>query len=313
MDLYELKKSISNDTIYPYYIMYGPEYIVRKIYIDKIAKVKGLTISYPNSFLEIIKSINRKSLIGNDMLYVIFNDMDIIKNEKAWEALKGIRGNNKIILCFENIDERTRFYKTFSDRIIKFDTLSQEILLKYISRDYGLSKETGLKLINRCDSDYGRISKIGEKINILSVADNISKEDAYRKLLKESQIPIAADKLEFEFVDCVMSGDIEYSLKLLKIMENDYSGLGLISLLYRNFRGLLLVQSCESKSNEDISKRTGVDKWLVSRLKDYCGVYKTSRLVKSLGFLQECDTGVKTGLLTDKESIYHFLCNLLYM
>ena len=167
MDLYELKKSISSKEISPLYIMYGPEYLVRKIYIDKISKACNLPLVFPNSFSDIIKKVNMKNLIGNGKLYVIYNDSDILKNEKFWESLEDIRGENKVIFCFESLDERTKFFKHFSDKIIKFDRLSQELLIKYITRDYNLSKDYAVRLINRCDSDYGKIVKIGEKINIL--------------------------------------------------------------------------------------------------------------------------------------------------
>lgn len=312
MDLYELKKDITSNKLQSLYILYGQEHVVRRIYLDKIAKACGCPLVFPNTLGEIIRRVNTKSLIGSGKIYVIYNDSDIIKNEKSWQILEDIRGANRVILCYESLDERTKFYKHFANTVVKFDRLSPELLIKYITRDYDMSKALATKLINRCDSDYGKITKIGEKINILRSIDGVDGDTAYNVLIKEHQIPISAEKLEFEFVDTVLSGDIEYAVQLLKIMENSYSGLGLISLLYRSFRGLLLVQSCNSKSSADISKRTGVDVWEVNRLKEYVGVYKTSRLVKSLGYLEECDTGVKTGLVGDKECIYHFLCNLLY-
>ena len=56
-------------------------------------------------------------------------------------------------------------------------------------------------------------------------------------------------------------------------------------MIYNNMKSLMLVQSCNKGDN--ISQKTGLENWIINKMKDFVGVYKTSSLVKFLNYLKK--------------------------
>lgn len=81
-----------------------------------------------------------------------------------------------------------------------------------------------------------------------------------------------------------------------------------MSLLYNNFKIILLIQSCKSN---DICKTTGLKSNEVYFNKDKTGYYTIGELVRTLKIIQKTEEGIKTGKIDEENSIDYILCNIL--
>lgn len=86
------------------------------------------------------------------------------------------------------------------------------------------------------------------------------------------------------------------------------SNIKLLSLLYNNFKIILLIQSCKSS---DICKTTGLQNNQVYYNKDKTGYYSIGELVNALKIIQKTEEGIKTGKIDEQISIDYVLTNIL--
>ena len=85
--------------------------------------------------------------------------------------------------------------------------------------------------------------------------------------------------------------------------------LGIISLLYTNFRSMLLVQS--AGKGADITKRTGLTPWQVKLAKEKGVHYNIGELVRAIRIIRETEKGIKTGAIEQTMSLDYILANVL--
>ena len=81
-----------------------------------------------------------------------------------------------------------------------------------------------------------------------------------------------------------------------------------MSLLYNNFKIILLIQSCKSN---DIEKTTGLKSNEIYFNKDKIGYYSIGELVNALRIIQKTEEGIKTGKIDEEISIDYVLDNIL--
>lgn len=159
MNIQELQKQIIDKQLNNLYVFLGEEIAIQKIYINKIAQINKLEIQYVEEYKQIHNSLNVNNLFDIKKLYVILDDLDILKQENVWQDIKP--NGNIIIFKYNNLDKRNKFYKQFENNIVEFNKLSDEVLIKYIQKE--LPNGTNLtdinckKLIDICGSSYNQI------------------------------------------------------------------------------------------------------------------------------------------------------------
>lgn len=309
MNLVDLKTDIQNNKFQNVYIFYGDEHVVRDIYIDIICNRSGKQKNVVDSFASISSFIGQKSILL-PQVYVVNNDMDLLKDEKQWGTLLHNKSNtNIIILYYTSLDERTKFFKTFKDKTVKFDYLDEKILIKYITKEYDLSEDRCVRLINRCNSDYGKILNVCKKADILSKVDNDKINHSYDILVKENQVPISLQSLELDFINSILDRHLDYSMFVYNLIKDNINTLGILSALYTSFRNMLISQSCSSKNISSIIKRTGLDKYVIERsLKNHN--YTISEMVKTIKHIREYEMKLKQGVIEERNIIFYLIVDL---
>lgn len=155
MTVNTLKSQIQAKTLKKYYVFTGTEWRVQQIYLEQISKF--MPVVYNESFFDVYCKATRKSFIQKSVCYVVWDDKDLLTDEKLWSKLDQILGNNVLVHKVTAIDKRTKFYKHYKDEIIDFEPLPDGILKKYIQKEIALSDKSCQKLIDICEHDYGRI------------------------------------------------------------------------------------------------------------------------------------------------------------
>lgn len=311
MQLSELKEQLVNKTVKPLYIFTGPEIAIMNIYIDKIATVSGTQLKRVDNVSAIYSKLQNNTFTTRLSCYVIRNDKEFTTQEKVWQSLNTgvIQGKNVIILIYDNIDKRGKFYKEFANQIVEFEKLSTEVLAKYIKKEIGLPESYGTDLAEICDNDYSRILLECDKLKHLSNVLNTNIETTYRTAIQDKLIYISPKDVIFSFIDSVCRREPQNVYRLYaELMAINESPLAIISLLYNNFRAMLLVQSAGSG---DIATRTGLTPWQIKVAKEKGNNYSVPELVKALRTIREVERGIKTGTIEQNVAVDYLLVNVL--
>ena len=315
MNIQELQTQIKNNDFKSIYIFTGAEIGVMDVYIKKLTA--GKAVKRLDSIFDVYSLLQNQSILNNPVCYIIRDDKKFIENEKVQAAVKNQLGKDMAIFIFTTLDKRTKFYKRFDSEIIEFEKLAPEMLAKYIKKEIGLDEEYGIELAEMCNCDYSTIMLECDKLRQLKnfgLSDDFGSKyniiGVYGQSKKEKLIHNYAKTDIFEFIDAVCRKQINKSLKLWKsLKEMGEVAMSILSLLYNNFRALLLVQS--SKSSKGICEETGLTPFQVKLAKEKGQKYSIGSLVEALKKIRHCEKGIKTGLIDEEIAIDYLLVNIL--
>lgn len=316
MEIGKVKADIKSKTFDDFYIFAGEDIEILKLYIDKIAEAGNFVIEYVDAVSTIYQKARMKSLISRPTLYVVFDDMEFMKSEKAWDVIKKLK-DDVIIFQYSTVDKRLKFWKFFQNRAVIFEHLDTRILMHHLKNNICLSEKNLEKLIEICENDYGRclleIDKIksymhGTKIDNRDIRKESYPDSCFRRLLEDGTIYQPPKDAIFDFVSAVLDRKPKKAYELLE----DCYGVGeadmtLLSVLYDNFRNLLQVQTCTSDS---ISESTGLNGFQIKNVRPFVDRYTDDELVEILKLLREIEKGIKVGEISDELSVHYALVNI---
>ena len=217
MNIQELQKQIINKQLNNLYVFLGEEIAIQKIYINKIAEIKNLEIQYVEEYKQIHNSLNVNDLFNTKKLYVILDDLDILKQENVWKEINP--NENIIIFKYNNLDKRNKFYKQFESKIVEFNKLSDEVLVKYIQKEINLSGENCKKLIDICNSSYNQILLEVDKLKNIEGAGLNYFNDKFIYLEKQGAFHKEISDITFTFIEKVITRDIKQVYELQKQLK----------------------------------------------------------------------------------------------
>jgi hypothetical protein len=217
MNIQELQKQIIDKQLNNLYVFLGEEIAIQKIYINKIAEINKLEIQYIEEYKQIHNSLQVNDLFNTKKLYVILDDLDILKQENIWSEIKP--NGNIIIFKYNNLDKRNKFYKQFENRIVEFNKLSDEVLIKYIQKEINLSGENCKKLIDICGNNYNQILLEIDKLKNIEVAGLNYFNDKFIYLEKQGAFHKEISDITFTFIEKVITRDIKQVYKLQKQLK----------------------------------------------------------------------------------------------
>ena len=322
MQLAELKSKIQSCTVPNFLIFTGEEWAIQKIYIDQIMARQNLEKRYMDTVYDVIPKLGNRSFVGNKKyLYLVRDDNKFTSDEKKWETVKTLLGNNMLILLYSKPDKRFKFFKAHEPATVEFSALKPENLVKYIQKDIHLSQKNCLKLIEVCEGNYGRIlleiDKIKSFIPVCDTdyrdlhADRIESfpDYCFRLLLEDGTIYTPPKDAVFDLVAAIL--DRHYK-KVFELYENckgvNESSFVILVNLFNNAKAVLQVQTC---TNKDISKSTGLTGWQIMNAKSHLDSYSNEELISMLQLIHRCIHCIKTGELEEKYVIDYLLVRIL--
>lgn len=305
MNIAELKKDMKANNLAGLYIFTGEEIYIRNLYIEQIVDLGFIWKELP-TVAELFKSVGTTKLIQKPTLYVIRDDMDFIKQDSTvWDKLVAWVNNsvNKVILIYNNIDKRNKFFKTFEENTVKFEKLSETVLLKYLQKEADISKENALDLIHRCDSNFNLCLLELNKVIMFSLSNNISIDEAYRKCCADRIVlDLPKESLE-KYITAVMNKDFSLAIEI----SNDFDfteepPLKILAFLYNSFEALFAVVAYESglslKKNE-----SGANFWAVKNAEIFGMKWQIKQVRDMMDFIQFLESGIKMGMVSADAAI----------
>lgn len=305
MNIAELKKDMKANNLAGLYIFTGEEIYIRNLYIEQIVDLGFIWKELP-TVAELFKSVGTTKLIQKPTLYVIRDDMDFIKQDSTvWDKLVAWVNNsvNKVILIYNNIDKRNKFFKTFEENTVKFEKLSETVLLKYVQKEADISRENALDLIHRCDSNFNLCLLELNKVIMFSLSNNISIDEAYRKCCADRIVlDLPKESLE-KYITAVMNKDFSLAIEI----SNDFDfteepPLKILAFLYNSFEALFAVVAYESglslKKNE-----SGANFWAVKNAEIFGMNWQIKQVRDMMDFIQFLESGIKMGMVSADAAI----------
>lgn len=305
MNIAELKKDMKANNLAGLYIFTGEEIYIRNLYIEQIVDLGFIWKELP-TVAELFKSVGTTKLIQKPTLYVIRDDMDFIKQDSTvWDKLVAWVNNsvNKVILIYNNIDKRNKFFKTFEENTVKFEKLSETVLLKYVQKETDISRENALDLIHRCDSNFNLCLLELNKVIMFSLSNNISIDEAYRKCCADRIVlDLPKESLE-KYITAVMNKDFSLAIEI----SNDFDfteepPLKILAFLYNSFEALFAVVAYESglslKKNE-----SGANFWAVKNAEIFGMKWQIKQVRDMMDFIQFLESEIKMGMVSADAAI----------
>lgn len=307
MNITDVKTDIKNKAIKSYYIFAGEEIEIQRIYINKIAEVLGYEVARVDSIADVWSDIVSPLLFGEPRVYVVRDDKDLMQDETLQRQIDNNNLNGNVIInLITTIDKRTKWYKANSDKIVLFERLSTEMLVKYCKREITLNNANCERLIAICENDYSRMLLEIDKIKRFT---DKNYDEVFEQFVKDGTIAIPPQDAVFDLVDAILKRDIKNVYYLYEqCKEIGEANMVILSVLYNNAKQVLQVQGCESK---DVCKSTGLTSWQVKCAKEKCGHYSLAELTYILKFIQKVQKDIITGRLEDSIAIDYLLAVIL--
>lgn len=302
---------IIDNNLSHYYIFTGEETGVLNIYINKIISAGYLRVDY-DTVSEAVQDNFKVSFTNQPKCYIITDDIKYLQDEKNWESVhqKFEKSNNILILKYTKLDKRSKFYK--NEPITQFDKLNDDILSNHIPEGLNdLNYNERLKLIHICENNYNQILLESDKVEKYKKVNKLSSSQALDELIKLNVIHKPIGDITFDFVNAVAYGDLNRSYELLdKIKRTDESTLGILALLYNNFKNMLLVQGL-GKDKSNAENRTGLKYGVIQATLHNIGAYKISELRNALDIITSVEQGIKNGSIDDSIALDYTIIKIM--
>lgn len=313
MDVKTLKSHIVSKNVESFYIFTGSEWEVQKLYIEQISNLRG-EVRRIDSIADVWSGLQSNSLFKKTTVYIARDDKTFMTSEELQRNLARVIGDNVYILLITSVDKRTKFYKTYKDKIIDFEPLKPEILKKYVAKHINLSANNMDRFIEVCEHDYGRCLLEIDKIKQYRIGgkfDDSKKiyDYCFNELLLDGTIYQPPKEAIFDLVDAILDRKPNKSFELLdNCKTRGEATLAILSILYTNAKAVLQLQSCESKN---VSESTGLSGWQIKNASKHINKYKISELVYILKLIQKVEVGIKSGKIDEGIAMDYVLVNVI--
>ena len=318
MELVDLMKSISCNSIPHFLILYGEEQKIIDIYIQNIIQSACGKRVVVDNVSQAIKDNGKKSLDKSVKVYVATEDTAFLTKDESWENVRKSMHKNYLILRYHELDKRSAFVKKNQQNIVEFSHLSDEVLQQYIYRDLpDLSDENSSKLISYCNNDYGRILMEIDKIwqaqssRLSNFNINLDSNDCFEELDKQGLFHKEIGDITFELTDAVLGGYPELAIKKLdEAKRKGEPAMMIASILYNGFRNLLAYQGLGSNKKGAV-ERTGLSKGDIWRCSKNVGGYSIEEVKRNMLICQNIESGIKTGTVDEDIALEYLVLSCL--
>lgn len=287
MELGELKYNIENNLLDSDCLVLKLEsdnsMIIAEQYIKQIAENRKLEIKYVDSPDEAQESL----FFNNDTLFVYITD-EINKLEPK---------DNLIVVCKKTKLPEAIVIPKLVDRYVKG-------YLQAITP--GLTTDDINWIISIYNGNYRRMINDMMKVSIFppSVQSSI-----LNQLIKDGNFDEMTTNTIWDISNAVLKRNTNELNKLLKVIQYiDVSPLGLLKVLYTNFKLVLNIQTNKNSKPADLGIS---DKQYFAIKKNSCGYYSTTELINIIECLTNLEYKFKMESLSTEQIIEYMICKII--
>lgn len=313
MELVNLMKAISENSIPHYLVLFGEEQAILNIYIQHIAQnykiVRCDTVAYA------LSQAGKKSIDKSNKVYIVNEDNAYIKAEESWKSVEQTFNKSRHILLikYHSLDKRGKFYLNNKQNSVEFTHLSKDVLISYINQKLpDLSEKNACKLIEWCNHDYSRLLMEIDKIKqYSSVRTDLTVDSCFTQLDKQGLFHKDIGDITFELTNAVLGGYTDTAIqKLDEAKRKGEPAMMIASILYNGFRNLLAYQGLGSNKQGAI-ERTGMTKGELYGCTKNVGGYSITEVKRNMLKCQKVEAGIKMGTIDEEIALEYIVLSCL--
>ena len=291
MELVDLMKAISENSVPHYLILFGEEQAILDIYIQHIAQ--NYKIVYCDTVAYALSQVGKKSIDKSNKVYIVNEDNAYTKADENWKSVEQTFNKSRHILLikYHSLDKRSKFYLNNKQNSVEFTHLSEDVLISYINQKLpNLSEKNASKLVEYCSNDYGRILMEIDKIKqYSSVRTDLTIDSCFVQLDKQGLFHKEIGDITFELTNAVLGGYPETAIqKLDEAKRKGEPAMMIASILYNGFRNLLAYQGLGS-NKQGAMERTGMSKGELYGCTKNVGGYSIAEVKRNMLKCQEVE------------------------
>lgn len=306
MDIVQLKSQIKSGKLDNLYVFVGEEIGLMNFYIEKMCSEAHRV----DDVAGVWKRLTSRGLnSAKKAFYVVRDDKEFMQAEKVWSVADKMIRYGTLVLLYTNIDKRSRFCKAMEEHTVVFDRMTRHQLVNFVMKNfpYGVREEEADYLCEACNDDYTQIQNEIDKLKRvwLDMQDHFTFRAAVDRLVRA---PNYADT--FSMANHVMQYNGKKAVEQMQfLLNNGESGIGMITVLYNNFRNAVQVLTAEGSAKE-ISDKYGIHVAAVSNILNNFD-YSVDGAIKAMRILQDAESGIKTGKYDEDKAPMIALCKIL--
>ena len=287
MTLKELKTQIENKSLSSTFVIFkSNESFIPNQYIRAINDILNLDVEY----IEDLYSL------GSTKVDIFFNALSNTNSLRVHHTDNLTFNNNSLltetnlIIVTKKVDKDTE--KIYKDYIVEVDVLEHWCIKDYL---YSILEGLDTKYIDwlmlNCNYDINRLQLEAEKILIFPTNE---RNIVFNQMLEDDAFMDISSKTIFDFTDAIVKKDINRLLTIYDEIDNiDIEAIGVVTVLYQNFRKLLQVWMSKNPTTES----TGLSSKQIYAINKLPRIWSEQDLVKILQLLSSIDFKVKSGTM----------------
>ena len=309
MNIAELKSSIIKNSLPSVLVFTGEELGVMNIYLDEICSKLSYSVHKLDKVEDAVRLCSGKSIIQKNKLFIVTDDNEFLKDDKSWGKLNSLLGNNKLILKYHNHESKVGFWKYFETSTVVFEHMTTDILAKHLVKEFDISLDNALKVVENCDCDYTRCLLELDKARALSKSTKASIDDIFNECVETGVFCFDTYLDIFNFVTSLLTKNFKDAIKIYDLLlAKDEPVLKVLNAVYNSFKNVLVAQTMHSAKN--IKQNSGISYYSYIKAKEVSGHYSNEEIENILYILMTLEQGIKTGKINQEFAIDFLLLNL---
>lgn len=316
-----IKEHIKKGSFKRFYLLYGSEEYLKKLYRDKIKTAiikEDSDINY--SYYE-GKDIESEKLAQAAMTLPFFADLKLIIVEKSGffkaqsnlpELLADTPDTTVIVFVEDEVDKRNRLFKFIKDNgyVSEMNGLDDKNLKLFVASLFSKYNQK----ITESDIAY-LLDKIGtDMTNIINEVEKISGySSGHEVVLREdidAVITVQISGRIFQMIDAIGSRQTQKALELYyELIAVREKPLSILYMIIRHFNILLQVKDLQSRNYDgaSISEQVGVPVFAVNKYGYQARNFTYKRLQDALEFGTDIEQQIKTGSMDERVGVELFI------
>ena len=269
-------------------------------YIKFISDTKGLDIEYVEN-LDFLSS-SSKDIFGASTIRE--NILRVLKCETFYCKNLKLKNEKNIIIVCNKYDSKNSI--EFNDYVIQFPTLEE-----WMIRDYVYSVAEGVDpkdldwLIKLCG---GNIDRLSQEVDKLSMFEPTQRKRMFKEFVNDKMFGDMSEYNIFNITNALQSKDVEKLKDILPEIENiDVEAVGLVKLLWQNFKKLIMVWLNPRPTPENTGLKSN-QIYAISRLPR---VFSKNQLIDIFEEISEIDYKLKSGYIPADTIVDYLILKVL--
>ena len=271
-------------------------------YAYKLAEVRGLAIEFVDSFDDIYADDSDMFSINEDASTMrIYSCQKLECDVSALDSIK-----NAVIICQEVSFD--------SDYIYEFPKLEEWQIISYMKSQCPGLTDNEIKwlydITASISKNHENIYRLDNEMKKINCFDASQQEDIFKELSSANGYSDLSPLTIFNFTNAILKKD---KLTIMNVLEDldsiDVEGVGLITILHKNFKQIIDIQMSKNPSAESL----GLSYKQFKAIEYNCGKYSSNSLIKVFEFITGLDYKLKSGLLdiSNQRLIDYIVCSVL--